>query len=115
MIKIYKLIYKEDVIYIGKTILSLGRRKGSGYPNIPFYKECLIELIEETKDVSRERYWIEYYQNMGYKLMNKRNGDHSNYTIKEYRNKRKIIQVNNYIKKGKKGKTPNLESFLIKL
>lgn len=77
MIKIYKLIYKGDIIYVGKTKLTLKRRKSSSNYSVPkeIYKECLIELIEEVDDVSRERYWIDFYIKSGINLMNKRGGD----------------------------------------
>lgn len=79
MYKIYKLIHNGEVVYIGRTKCSLIRRKGAGYKsNIKLqeiYKECDIELIEETDDVSRERYWIAYYRNNGCDLLNTKNGD----------------------------------------
>jgi len=36
-----------------------------------------IELIEETTEKNRERFWIEHYLSLGEPLMNKRNGDYS--------------------------------------
>ena len=76
MVKIYKLIYKGDIVYVGKTTQRLERRKAAGYGNtLPFFKECLIELIEETNDVSRERYWIERLRSEGHTLLNKEAGD----------------------------------------
>ena len=86
MIKIYKLIYKGEIIYVGKTKLTLKRRKGSLNYSVPddIYKESTIELIEETEDVSRERYWIDLYRDSGINLMNKRSGDHSDDTKYEY-------------------------------
>lgn len=88
MVKIYKLIRNNEVVYIGKTILTLQRRKNGAYTAMDkqFVKECDIELIEETDDVSRERYWIEYYRNQGCELKNKRNGD---YRDDEQRNNRR--------------------------
>ena len=63
--KIYKLVYKGEVVYIGKTKTSLNRRKRAGYHWNEFLqsirKECEMILIEETDDVSRERYWIDFY------------------------------------------------------
>jgi hypothetical protein len=86
MIKIYKLIYKGEIIYVGKTKLTLKRRKGSLNYSVPddIYKESIIELIEETKDVSRERHWIDLYRDSGINLMNKRGGDHNDDTKYEY-------------------------------
>lgn len=88
-LKIYKIVYKGDVIYIGKTILKLRVRKSCKNYSISddIYKESEIELIEYTDDVSRERYWIEYYISIGAKLLNKRNGDHSINTLNDYRKK----------------------------
>jgi hypothetical protein len=74
--KIYKLIHRGIVVYVGKTKLTLHQRKSCGYrQNLSIqaiYKECDIILIEETDDVSRERYWVDYYKDT---LLNKRNGD----------------------------------------
>lgn len=78
--KIYKLIYNEEVIYVGLTKLSLSRRKSSSNYSVPkeIYKLSKIELIEETNDKGRERFWVEHYLKLGATLMNKRNGDFSN-------------------------------------
>jgi len=77
MIKIYKLIYKGDIVYVGQTKQKyLSNRKAIGYGDtVPFFKECSIELIEETTDVSRERYWIEKLRSDGHNLLNKLKGD----------------------------------------
>jgi septin family protein len=77
MIKIYKLIYNNEIVYVGKTKQKyLSNRKAQGYTNtVPFFKECTIELIEQTDDVSRERYWIERLRSEGHPLLNKRAGD----------------------------------------
>lgn len=71
--KIYKLIYDNNIIYIGRTKLKLSERKRHWYKNIPIeYKlNSKIELIEETEDRFREIYWIDYYMNNGYNLYNK--------------------------------------------
>ena len=63
--KIYKLIYNNEVIYIGKTKQKyLSSCKSSGYPNIPsdISKKSIAELIEETDDIERYNYWIDYYK-----------------------------------------------------
>jgi len=63
--KIYKLIHKGVVVYVGRTKLTLKVRKQCGYKGCcveSIYRDCDIELIEETSDVSRERYWIEHYK-----------------------------------------------------
>jgi hypothetical protein len=84
MKKIYKLVHpKLGVVYIGRTKLTLKKRKSLGYKGCGvemIAKECDIELIEETDDSSRERYWIDYY---GDCLMNIRKGD-SGLEIKDY-------------------------------
>ena len=76
MNKIYKLVYNGVVVYVGKTKQTLKRRKKGGYKGNPdvqaIYKECDMVLIEETSDVSRERYWIEYYKES---LLNIRPGE----------------------------------------
>jgi hypothetical protein len=108
MIKIYKLIYDNEIVYVGKTTQRLERRKAAGYGDtVPFFKECLIELIEETTDVSREEYWIEKLRSEGHALLNKRGGEtgldrkewfeNNKQYFKEYRenNKEKIKE---YIK-----------------
>lgn len=63
--KIYKLIHNDEVVYIGRTIATLTERKNWQYKSNPklqsIYKECNIELIEETDDISREHYWISFY------------------------------------------------------
>jgi hypothetical protein len=76
--KIYRLTYDDKTIYVGHTRLPLNRRKNSNNYSVPkeIYKLSKIELIEETQDRSRERYWIEYYMSKGEPLMNKRNGDY---------------------------------------
>ena len=65
--KIYKIIDNtNDAIYIGKTIQSLNQRlsqhessRGCSSKKIIENGDYKIELIEETEDESRERYWIE--------------------------------------------------------
>lgn len=78
-IKIYKLVYDDKIIYVGLTTLPLYRRKGSANYSVPkeIYKQSKIELIEETTEKNRERFWIEHYLSLGEPLLNKRNGDYS--------------------------------------
>lgn len=83
MIKIYKLIHNGEIVYVGQTKQKLNTRKAKGYSNVPFYKECKIELIEETDDVSREKYWIDKLRSEGHPLLNKRDGD-TGLDYKEY-------------------------------
>ena len=62
--KIYKLIYNGNVVYVGRTKSTLTKRKNWGYKGCGvehIAKECSIELIEETDDISKEKYWIEHY------------------------------------------------------
>lgn len=86
MIKIYKLVYEENVIYIGQTTQSIGRRvRKGGHNNIPveIYEKCVVEVIEETDDIRREQYWIDYYIELGCKLYNKNRSPQS-LSNKEY-------------------------------
>ena len=76
--KIYKLINLDtkNVFYIGITKNSLGRRR-SGH--ITYAKSLGIEnfgikLIELTIEKSRESYWIKFYKDKGYELLNKNSG-----------------------------------------
>lgn len=65
MYKIYKLVYEGNVVYVGKTRQNLRRRLASGYKWNEYLhsikNDCDMILIEETEDVSRERYWIDFY------------------------------------------------------
>jgi hypothetical protein len=86
MWKIYRLLLEGQVVYVGRTKTTLKeRKKGSYGKNTQFFKKCTIELIEETDDVSRERYWIKYYKDEGCNLMNGNAGDGLNRV--EYRKK----------------------------
>jgi hypothetical protein len=86
MYKVYKLVFNNEVVYVGITKLSLSRRKNAGYKkSVPFYKECKIELVEQTDDETRERYWIEYYTSNGNQLLNRNKGIGLNQ--EEYRKK----------------------------
>ena len=105
-IKIYKLIYNDKVIYVGLTTLSLSRRKSTTNYSVPkeIYKESKIELIEETIEKNRERFWIEHYLSLGEPLMNKRNGD---FSTKEEAYKNRLLKQNeiNRLKSTFKPKT----------
>lgn len=65
MYKIYKLVYQGKVVYVGITKTSLERRRNAGYKwNEELHSiknDCEMVLLEETDDVSRERYWIDFY------------------------------------------------------
>jgi len=114
MIKIYKLTFKDEVVYIGQTKRKLYKRKCNGYDNIPFYKECKIELIEETDDESRERYWIKFYLDLGAPLLNIRlgNGFDTKEYNKNYREKNKGYYVNYLRDYSKKYYEENKEKVL---
>jgi hypothetical protein len=101
MIKIYKLVYHKQVVYVGQTKLPLYRRKAGSYHNIDkeYIKKCEIEIIEETDDVSRERYWIKYYRDLGCNLLNKNDGDYLNEEQKKIIRNKKNNPNNN--KKGR--------------
>lgn len=73
MARIYKLIQDNIVVYVGKTedadrFLS-GRVTGHRYEGKTFDS---YELIEETDDLTREAYWVQFhwdtcgYENGGY-------------------------------------------------
>ena len=72
--KIYKLILNEQVVYVGITTDTLENRKKGGYKHTGcafILKDASIELIEETDDRYREKFWIEYYRDLGINLYNK--------------------------------------------
>ncbi len=94
--KIYKLVLDGDVMYVGRTKMTLRERKAGGYKYIkgdPLL-DSTIELIEETDDISRERYWIKYYREFGSKLYNKRDGDGLDRLKKKLYKENKTIQKN---------------------
>lgn len=70
--KIYKFTYNDIVQYVGRTILTLKERRYSGYGNnTELFKTFNMELIEETYDKTREKYWIQYYRKINPDLYNK--------------------------------------------
>lgn len=83
-------MHNSVVVYIGRTKLTLKQRRQLGYKGQrveSIYKECDMVLIEETDDVSRERYWIEHYKDT---VLNVKKGDGLIY--KEY--KKKWVEAN---------------------
>lgn len=107
MYKIYKLISTENleaIRYIGATTRTLNQRL-SGHKHcannpkkrgLPVHKwmysvyqkgyDIKIELIEECRDniwEDREKYWIKYYREKGYKLMNLSDGGYGIVTAKQ--------------------------------
>jgi hypothetical protein len=85
--KIYKLVHSElGVVYVGKTKNTLKRRKSGSYKGTSvenIAKDCSIELIEETNDDTRERFWIEELKKDN-NLLNKKGGD--GFEVSEWRN-----------------------------
>lgn len=76
MFKIYALTYNNVICYIGQTKLSLSRRFAGKHYGIPYNKKDMnIFLIEETDDVTRERYWIDLFTKHDIQLLNKRGGN----------------------------------------
>jgi hypothetical protein len=68
--RVYHLLSKSgDIIYVGITTNTLRKRLSGGYTWLDI-EEYDMELIEETEDPTRERYWIEKYTEQGYKLYN---------------------------------------------
>jgi hypothetical protein len=84
---IYKLVHSDlGVVYVGKTKNTLERRKCGNYKGTAvehIAKECSIELIEETNDDTRERFWIEQLRKDN-NLLNKKGGD--GFEVSEWRN-----------------------------
>lgn len=110
--KIYKLILNDEIVYIGKTKRTLKQRKNNGYIN-EILNDADIELIEETDDASRERYWINYYLDKGAKLLNIKKGDgldHKQY-VKEYRENNKE-NLKEYMKEYKEKNKEHLKEYL---
>ena len=102
--KVYKLVLDDKVVYVGITKRTLNERKEDGYIHTGcnyILKDAKIELIEETNNKDRERYWIEYYSNLGNKLYNKtiinRNvsiGKVSSYKSDDYNIIEKLVKLN---------------------
>lgn len=109
--KIYKIIYHNEIIYIGQTKMSIERRFSCRHPNIPkdIKKESYIELIEETNDISRERYWIDYYRSIGCNLYNIERG--GGFNIKEYSKYYYKENIENIIERARKYREYNKEYY----
>ena len=98
--KIYRLILDGETVYVGQTTQSLNIRK-SQHNRINTFngiKESIIELIEITTDISRERYWIKHYMNEDYKLVNKRRGA-TGLTGEQHRQTEEYKKYQKYYKK----------------
>lgn len=78
MYKIYRIVYEGKTLYVGKTKRTLKERLKTGFKFIPGLEsvidKCQIEVIEETDDASRERYWIEEYKKQDMCWCNTRRG-----------------------------------------
>lgn len=64
MYKIYKLVDNFDIVrYVGVTKRKLSIRFSEHVSKNTFdgVKDCKIELLEETDDKTRERFWIDYF------------------------------------------------------
>ena len=88
--KIYRLVLDGKVVYVGQTTKKYLNSRKSHHNYIETFervKESEIELIEITTDITRERYWIEYYLNEGCVLFNKHKGL-TGLTKKEYEKNR---------------------------
>ena len=110
--KIYKLIHKGDVVYVGRTKSTLTKRKGWGYKKSPISsiaKECSIHLIEETDDSVRETYWIEHYGLDN--LMNVMRGD-VGMSTKEYQDTYKEVNKDRLIEFRKNRYSLNREKYI---
>lgn len=113
--KIYCLTYQGEIIYVGRTSESkLETRKMKGYKHIPYYRDCEIHLLEETDDINKENYWIDYYREQGCDLLNMRRGDVLIGADKRTRNldyyeknKEKILQYHKDYRKTEKHKEYN--------
>jgi hypothetical protein len=106
--KIYKLIHNGVVVYVGRTKQSLKRRKQFGYKSNAavqaIYKQCDIELIEETNDVSREDYWVQHYKDTVFNMKRGERGLSYKEWHKEYyqdNKEKRQEQVNEYYQANK--------------
>ncbi len=74
--RIYQIKHNDEIIYVGCTTLSLDKRKKNGYKYITksILNNSNIELLEETTDKTRERYYILKFRNEGYPLVNIQKG-----------------------------------------
>ena len=121
MFKIYKIVYDNQIIYIGSTTHQLVKRKNNGYRFIS--KNILIDskwiLIEETNDKLREQFWIDYFRKMNCELFNKINvigsSQHEYYLrrkmLKPIKQREKKIKI----KKEKKVKEKEIKIWNINL
>jgi len=82
MIKIYKLIYGDNV-YVGQTTMKLNdrlRRHISRNPSLISYSIFLIEDVSENQADDRESYWIDYFRKSSMCCFNEQSGGRSNYS-----------------------------------
>jgi len=109
--KIYKMIHNGVVVYIGSTTLALGRRWQIGYKHNknlhPIHTECIMELIEETDDVSRESYWIDYYKDTVLNIISGKTGKEKKQWRKDYYKEYYQKNKESYKEKYQKNKLKN--------
>jgi hypothetical protein len=94
--KIYKLVYNNQVIYVGSTTLKrLSQRKAIGYPKIPkdIWKSSSIQLIQESDDKQLEDFWIDYFRNCGCSLYNKQRAVYDDSYQRDYYIKNKDLKI----------------------
>lgn len=124
MYSIYKLVHNNKVVYVGRTKMTLERRRGVGYrwnkELQSILNECSMELLETTEDKNREKYWIKYHRDIGCKLFNqealynnkeycrKYYGDNKDYFKKWQQENKDKIKISN-----KKSHEKNRENFLL--
>lgn len=108
---IYAYIFSDNYVYIGLTC-NINRRDKQHVDkdiNSPVYKhiqstglqptkELLTDYIDVKESVKMEKYYIKYYKNLGYKLLNSnKSGQLGGVTVKwDYENTKKIaLSCNN--------------------
>ena len=107
--RVYKLIKDGEVIYVGITKHTLRRRKSIGYRTNPnglhsIRHQCDIELLEETDDVARERYWMDVYKDSP--LLNAKGGLAGEYSDKVWDDYKKQYYQDNKEKFKEYNKRP---------
>jgi hypothetical protein len=114
--KVYRLIYQSSVVYVGLTTVSLSRRKNGSYKGTcveSIIKDCDIELIEETNEPSRERYWIDYYKDTICNIL-AGNGVNKKEYLNSWEEKNKDKRKENREKKKEKKKEYDRQRYLKK-
>jgi hypothetical protein len=103
MYKIYVLEENKKVIYVGITTNNLNNRLGAHVRKKHLSNKTQIKLIEENvsiEDISeRESYWINFYKDNGFQLLNIREKGGNGLKIKGPNSREKHKE--NFIKKSK--------------